>query len=95
MNMGGVSYTERDIAQILNIPGVLLNRLIKKGENIHLDVLLEGNHESSPKKKKIISEVERRVIKLNKCVVSVAFVDHFRPEPSGKFRMVLQAEKIG
>jgi|GEM_PF-4088695 len=86
VSLNGVLYSERDIARLMDIPGVLLYQVKQKGKDLAFYILPEKGY--ADKQEEIERELKGRFGKLE-AGVSVAFVDHIKPESSGKFKTVL------
>jgi radical SAM protein with 4Fe4S-binding SPASM domain len=93
--LNDVLYTERDIAQFLDIPGVLLYQLTREGNEFDLKVLLEDADRSLVHQKTVRKVIEDRWMRIAGRRVSVLFVDHLTPEKSGKFKTILLKDGSG
>lgn len=80
VNIDGILYTERDIAQLMNIPGVVVYQFAKNNQDILVDVILEPGYRAA--------HVEVDIRNIIKEIKAVRFFDHIKPEPSGKFKSV-------
>ncbi|GAI16347.1 unnamed protein product, partial [marine sediment metagenome] len=75
-------YTEKDIAELLDIPGVILYQIVKKDDELNFHILsAEINN-----KDLIKNEINDRFRKISESRLNVYFVKSIKPEESGKFR---------
>ena len=84
----GVLYSERDIAKLLDIPGVLLYQLIQNDNNLVFDILLKKGYAGRDKLNKVRREIKNAFGGLAVGNISVTFVSHIKPEKSGKFKTI-------
>jgi colanic acid/amylovoran biosynthesis glycosyltransferase len=101
----GVLYSERDIANLLDIPGVLLYQLIQyschsreSGNLIQNDrylafnILPENGYAGRDQQNRIKQEIKNRTGRLTAGKVSVNFTGHLYPEKSGKFKSLFRGQ---
>ncbi len=84
-----VLYSERDIARLMDIPGVLLYQLTQSGADLAFNILLEKGYADHGKQNKIERAIKNKFGGLGVGHISVVFVSHLRPENSGKFKTVI------
>lgn len=87
----GVFYSERDIAGLMDIPGVLLYQLSQSERDLVFHILLEKGYAGDGERRKIEQAIKDRFGKLGAGRMSVDFVSHIRPEKSGKFKTVVSS----
>lgn len=85
----GVLYSERDIAGLMDIPGVLLYQLSQSGGDLAFHILLEKGYAGNDQREKIEQEIKNRFGKFGTERILVDFVSHIRPGKSGKFKTVI------
>jgi phenylacetate-CoA ligase len=85
----GILYSERDIARLMDIPGVLLYQLAQSGSDLAFDILLEKGYADQDKQDKIGRAIKHKFAELGAGDISVSFVDHIKSERSGKFKTVI------
>ena len=85
----GVLYTERDIAKLLDIPGVLLYQVTRNNGDLALNILSERGYANRGKQDKLRREIKNKFGGLAGGPIAVTFVNHIKPQKSGKFETVL------
>jgi phenylacetate-coenzyme A ligase PaaK-like adenylate-forming protein len=86
VSLKGIWYTEKDFAQLMDVPGVLLYQLVQGKDSLAFNIFLEKGHKD--RQDKIRCEIKDRFAGLTQKAVSVIFVEHLSPAHSGKFKTV-------
>lgn len=87
----GVLYSERDIARLMDIPGVLVYQLTQSGGSLVFNILLGNGYADNARQNKIEREIKNKFGELGVGHISVNFVNHISPENSGKFKTVISS----